>query len=76
MFLALFPFFGSAQYAIVFCASWEFQFSNIQYFDSIREEKRSRNEPGQLIGDGTFSKCITFFYTFNTKDPANVAIFQ
>ena len=32
MFLVIFPFFGSAQYAIFLCASWEFQFSNIQYF--------------------------------------------
>ena len=59
--------------------SWEFQFSNIQYFvvfDSIREEKRSQNEQGHLIGDDTFSKLNTFLYTFNTIDPASVAIFQ
>ena len=40
------------------------------------EEKRSQNEQGHLIGDDTFFKFITFIYTFNTKDPASVAIFQ
>ena len=61
------------------CASWEFQFSNVQYFvvfDNICEEKRSQIEPGQLICDDTFSKFITFLYTFNTKDAASVAIFN
>ena len=59
--------------------SWEFQVSNIQYFvlfDSIREEKRSQNAQGQLIGDDTFSKFITLLYTINSKDPTSVAIFK
>ena len=55
MFLAIFPYFGSAQYVIFLYESWEFQFSNIQYFvvfDSIRKEKRSQNElVRQNLGD-------------------------
>ena len=79
MLLAIFPFFGSSQLAIYLLYILEFQFSNIQYFVvfySIREEKQSQNEPGQLIGDDTFSKFITFVYTFYTKNLASVAIFQ
>ena len=81
MFLAIFPFFCSPQYAIFLCASWEFKFSNIQYFVVLTvfarknaRVNRRQNEPDQLIGDDSFSKFITFLYTFNTKDPAGVAI--
>ena len=83
MFLAIFPFLGSPQYAIFLCASREFQFSNIQYFVvlTVFARKNARingrqNVPCQLIGDDTFSNFITFLYTFNTKDPAGVAICQ
>ena len=70
MFLAIFPFFGSEQCAFFLSAPWGFQVSNIQYIvvlDSFREEKRSQNEPGQLIGDDTCSKFITFLYTQTYK---------
>ena len=54
MFLAIFLWFCSICYFSV--CILEFQFSNIPYFvvfDSFREEKRSQNEPGHLIGGQT-----------------------
>ena len=56
MFLAIFPFFCSPQYVIFLCVSWEFQFSNVQYFVVLtvlaRKKARkngSQNEPGPGI---------------------------
>ena len=70
MFLAIFPFFASPQYVIFLCASCEVQFSNIQHFVVLtvfaRKNARkngSQNEPGQLIGDDTFSKFMPFLFS-------------
>ena len=66
MFLAIFPFFASPQYVIFLCASCEVQFSNIQHFvvfTVFARKTGSQNEPGQLIGDDTFSKFMPFLFT-------------